>query len=143
VLCSMNCFQNSTYLNSPTLINFSLSTNLIASWPQIGRYGTRLGTLVSNFGDPSTLTFHNWIGGPSMGLQMISISETLYYIIGQLHESTKNLKICILVCPTKVFKPSFKQLRTHVLKSGISSINCGMKGFSCETMKPFIKSTKI
>jgi hypothetical protein len=78
----MNCFQNSTYSNNPTLINFSLSTDLTTSWPQIQRYGTRLGSPINNFGDPSTLAFHNWIGGPSVGLQMISINETLYYIIG-------------------------------------------------------------
>jgi len=51
-----------------TLINFSLSINLTSSWPQIGRYGIRLGTLIGSFGDPLALTFHNWIKGVSMGL---------------------------------------------------------------------------
>jgi hypothetical protein len=87
----MPYFQKSTYLDNLTLINFSLCTTLIASWPQIGRYGTRLGTLGASFGDPFTLVFHNWIVGPSMGLQMLLVSEVLYYIIGQLDESTKNL----------------------------------------------------
>jgi hypothetical protein len=47
-----------------------------------------------------------------MGLQMLLVGETLYYIIGQPKESTKNLKIFILVCFTKVFKRSFQQLNT-------------------------------
>ncbi len=108
----MNYFQNSTYLNNPTLINFYFSTDLATSRPQIWWYGTGLGTSIYNFGDPSTLGFHDWIKGPSMGLQMISIGETLYYIIGHPNESTKNLKICISICPMKVSKPSFKQQRT-------------------------------
>jgi hypothetical protein len=78
----MPCFYNSTYLNNSTMINFFLSTNLIASWPQIGRYGTRLETLIGSFGDPSELVFHNWNASPFMGFQTILISETLYYIIG-------------------------------------------------------------
>ncbi len=73
------------------MLNFSFSTYLNASWPQIGQYGIELGTLVGSFRDPSALAFHNWIGGPFMGLQMLTIGETLYYIIGQLDKSTKNL----------------------------------------------------
>jgi hypothetical protein len=92
MLCSIPCFQNSTYLDNLALINFSLSTNLIASWPQIGQYGTKLRTLVGNFEDPKTLAFHNWIGGALMELQMLLVGETLYYIIGQPKESTKNQK---------------------------------------------------
>jgi len=100
------------YLDSLALIIFSLSTNLIASWPQIGRYGIGLGTLIGSFGDPSALAFHNWIGGTLMGLQTLLVGETLYYITNQPKESTKNLKRCIPICPTKVSRPSFKQPRT-------------------------------
>jgi hypothetical protein len=56
------------------------------------------------------------IGGPSMGLQKISMGETLYYTIGQPYESTKNLKRCILICPIEVSRSYFKQPRTQVLK---------------------------
>jgi hypothetical protein len=49
----------------------------------------RARNLVGNFGDPSTLAFHNWIRGPYVGLQMLSIGETLYYITNQPNESTK------------------------------------------------------
>ncbi len=143
MFCSMFYFQNSMYLDSLTLINFSFSTNLTASWPQIERCGTRLGSQVGIFGDPSSLAFHNQIGGPSMGLQMLSIGEILYCITNQPNESTKNLKRCILVRPTKVSTPSFKQPRTHVLKSIIFLINYRMKGISYKTMKAFIKFTKI
>jgi hypothetical protein len=108
------------YLNNPTLTNFSFSTDLNASWPQIGQYGRGLGTLVSNFGDPSILTFHNWIRGLYVGLQMLSVFETLYSITSQPNESTKNLKKCTLICLSKVSKSSFKQLKTQVLKSKIS-----------------------
>jgi hypothetical protein len=100
------------YLDYLTLINFSLSTNLIASWPQIGRYGIWLGTLVGNFGKPYALTFHNWIGSSFVGLQTLLVGETLYYITGQPDESTKNLKRCISVCLTKVSKPFFRQPKT-------------------------------
>jgi hypothetical protein len=55
-----------------------------------------------------------------MGVQMLLVGETLYYIIGQPKESTKNLKKFILICFTKVFRPSFQQLSTQVLKFGIS-----------------------
>jgi len=55
-----------------------------------------------------------------MGLQTLLASEILYYITSQPNESTKNLKRCKLVCPTKVSRPSFKQPRTQVLKSKIS-----------------------
>jgi hypothetical protein len=65
------------YLDNLTLINFSLSTNLIASWPKIGRYGIRLRTLIGNFGNPFELTFHNLIRSPSMGLQMLLVSVIL------------------------------------------------------------------
>jgi hypothetical protein len=100
------------YLDSLALINFSLSIDLVTSWPQIGQYGTWLGTPVGSFGDPFALVFHNSIGGLSMGVQMLTVGETLYCITSQQNESTKDLKICILICPTKVSEPSFKQLRT-------------------------------
>jgi hypothetical protein len=86
----------------------------------IGRYGIRLGTLIGNFGELSRVAFHNLIGGPSIGLQTGSVGETMYFIINQPNESTKNLNRCILICPTNVLKPTFKQPRTQDLKSGIS-----------------------
>jgi hypothetical protein len=90
------------YLDNRTLINFSLSTNLIASWPQIGQHGIRLGTLMGSFRKQSTLVFHNWIGVPSVKLQTLSVGEILYCIIGQLDESTNFLKRCILVGQSKI-----------------------------------------
>jgi hypothetical protein len=51
-----------------------------------------------------------------MGLQTLSMDETLYYTIDQPYESTKSLERCILACPIEVSRPSFKQPRTHVLK---------------------------
>jgi hypothetical protein len=76
----MPYFQNSTYLDSPTLMNFSFSIDFNASLPQIGRYGTRLGTPIGNFGDPSKLHFHNLIGGPYVELQTLFVDETLFYM---------------------------------------------------------------
>jgi hypothetical protein len=61
---------------------------------------------MSNFGHPFRLTFHNLIGGASIKLQ------TLYYITGHPEESTKNLNVCISICPINVLGPSFKQLKT-------------------------------
>jgi hypothetical protein len=55
----MPTFQKSTYLDSPKLINFFVSIYIDASLPQIGQYKTRLGTLVSNFGELFALAFHN------------------------------------------------------------------------------------
>jgi len=132
----MPYFQNSTYLDNSTLINFSLCTTLIASWSQIGRYGTRLGTLVANFGDPFTLVFHNWIVGPSIGLQMLLVSEALYYVIGQPYESTKNLKKCILIRPTKASRLFFKLLRTQVLNYGIFESTSEWKVSLAKSWKP-------
>jgi hypothetical protein len=60
-LCAMPTFHKSSYLDSLELINFSLSTNLDASLPQIGQYRIGLGTLVYNFGEPFGLVFHNLI----------------------------------------------------------------------------------
>jgi hypothetical protein len=60
-LCVISTFQKSTYLDSPTFMNFSLSTNLDTSLPQIGQYGIGLGTPIGNFDDPSRLAFHNLI----------------------------------------------------------------------------------
>jgi hypothetical protein len=111
-LCAMLTFQKSTYLDSPELINFSLSTNLDASLPQTGRYKTWLRTLISNFGEPYGLAFHNLIEGPSIGLHTRSARETLYYIIGQPTESTKKLNKCISICPTIILRTTFKQPRT-------------------------------
>jgi hypothetical protein len=111
-LCTMPIFQKSTYLDSPNLINFPLSTDFNASLPQIGWYKTRLRISIGNFGELPGLAFHNLIEGPFIELQTRSAGETLYYIIGQLNESTKNLKIFISVCPINVSKPSFKQPRT-------------------------------
>jgi hypothetical protein len=108
------------YLDNPKLINFSLSTNLNASLPQIGQYRIGLGTHVNNFGELSRLAFHNLIGGPSIGLHTLPMGQTWYCITGQPKESTKNLNICILVCPTNISRPSFKQPRTQDLKSRIS-----------------------
>jgi hypothetical protein len=47
------------YLDNLTLINFSFSTSLTATWPQIEQNGMGLETQVGSFGYPSTLTFHN------------------------------------------------------------------------------------
>jgi len=116
----MTTFQKSTYLDIPKLIKFSFSIDLNASLPQIGWYKTGLRILVGNFGDPFGLTFHNLIRGPSIELHTRSMGETLYCIIGQLKQSTKNLNICILICPTNVSRPSFKQPKTQDLKFGIS-----------------------
>ncbi len=71
------------------------------------------------------------------------MGEILYCMTGQLDESTKNLNKCILMCLTKMLRPSFKQTTTQVFKSRISLINRGMKGCSCETMKAFIKFVEI
>ncbi len=60
----MLCFQN---LDSPTLMEFFFPYTSTHHCLQIGQYGTGLGTLVSNFGDPSKLHFHNLIGGPYVG----------------------------------------------------------------------------
>jgi hypothetical protein len=57
------------YLDSPTLMNFYLSIDLDTLLPQIGQYGTRLGTPINNFNDPSILAFHNLIDGASIGLE--------------------------------------------------------------------------
>jgi hypothetical protein len=124
-------------------MNFFFSKDLNALLAQIGQYGIGLGTSVGSFGDPSKLHFHNLIGSPSIKLQTLFMGETLYYMIGQPNESTKNLNKCISMCPTKVSRTSFKQPKTQVLKFGISWINFGMKGQSCETMKAFIKFAKI
>jgi hypothetical protein len=85
-------------------MNFSFSTNLKTSLPQIGQYGTRLGTLVSNFSDPSKLDFHNLIGGSFVGLQTLSVGETLYCMIGQPNESTKKIKQMHISVPYQSFK---------------------------------------
>jgi hypothetical protein len=61
--------------------------DLITSWPLLGRYGIGLWTPIGSFGDPSKLVLHNWIGGPSMGFQMLSVVETLYYIASQQDKS--------------------------------------------------------
>jgi hypothetical protein len=66
------------------LVNFSFFTNLNTSLPQIKQYGARLGTLIGSFGD-------------------------VIQSIGQLNNSTMNLGKCILICPTKALRPSFKQ----------------------------------
>jgi len=70
-------------LGNLTLITFSLSIDLNASWPQIMRYGIRLGIPIGSFGDPLGLVFHNLVGGPSIRLQTLFVGETLYCIIGQ------------------------------------------------------------
>jgi len=49
-----------------------------------------------------TLVFHNWIGGPSVKLQTLSVGETLYCIIGQSDESTKIFKGCVSVGQSKI-----------------------------------------
>ncbi len=104
----MPCLENSTYLDSVALMNFSFSTNLNALLPQIGWYGIGLGTPIGSFGDPSKLHFHNLIGNPSIGPQTLFVGETLYCMTSQPNESTKNLNKCILMCPTKVSRTSFK-----------------------------------
>jgi hypothetical protein len=93
-------------------MNFSFSKDLNASLPQIGQYGIGLGIQVGSFGDPSKFDFHNLIGGSYVGLRTLFMVEILYCMIGQPNESTKNLNKCILMCPTKVSKPSFKQPTT-------------------------------
>jgi hypothetical protein len=67
-LCAMPTFQKSTYLDNPKLINFSLSIDLDTSLPQIRWYRIGLGILISNFGEPFGLAFHNLIRSPSIGL---------------------------------------------------------------------------
>jgi hypothetical protein len=106
-------------LDNLALINFSLSTNVTTSWLEIGPYGIRLRTPIGSFGNPFELTFHNWIRSLSVGLQMLSVNVILYCIIGHLDKCIKNLKICKLICPTKVSNLSFKQPRAQVLKSRI------------------------
>jgi len=107
-------------LDSLELINFSLSTDLDASLPQIGQYRTKLGTLTCNFREPFGLAFHNLIGGPSIGLLIGSMGETLYCIIGQPNKLMINLKRCISICPTNISRPFFKQPKTQDFKSRIS-----------------------
>jgi hypothetical protein len=101
-------------------MNYFFSMDLNASLPQIGLYGTRLGTPVGSFGDPSKLHFHNFIEGPCVRLQTLYVGKTLYCMIGQLDKSTKKLNKCRLMCPTQVSRPSLKQPTIQVLKSGIS-----------------------
>ncbi len=98
-------------------VNFSFSTDLNTSLSQIKQYGARLGTLVGSFGD-------------------------VVQSIGQLDNSTMNLKKCILICPTKVLRPSFKQPTTHNFKYRICWINWRMKGHSYDTMITFMKLPK-
>jgi hypothetical protein len=107
-LCAMPTFQKSMYLDNPKLINFSLSTNLDASLPQIGQYRTRLGTPIGNFSELFKLAFHNLIKGPCIGLHIRFVGENLHCINGQPKESTKKLNICISICPTNISGPSFK-----------------------------------
>jgi hypothetical protein len=104
------------YLDSLEFINFSLSINFNASLPQIGRYRIGLGTLIGNFGELFKLTFHNWM--PIYWTPHMIYGETLYCI--QPKESTKNLNRCILICPTNILGPFFKQFNTQDLKFKIS-----------------------
>jgi hypothetical protein len=62
------------YLGNPTLITFSLSIDLNASWLQIMQYGTRLGIPIGSCGDPLGLVFHNFGWRP--------IHQTLNIICG-------------------------------------------------------------
>jgi hypothetical protein len=78
------------YLDSSTLMNFSLSTDFNASWLKIRQYGTRFKILIGNFGDPLGLIFQHLIGGASMGLQTLYVGEILYNITCQSNDSTKN-----------------------------------------------------
>ncbi len=115
-LCVMPTFQKLTYLNNPTIIKFSFSIDLNTSLPQIEQYGTKMGIHASNFGDPSRLAFHSLIWGALVGFQTKYVGKTFYCMTCQFKELTKNLKKCVSVCPTKVFGPSFKQLKTQDLK---------------------------
>jgi hypothetical protein len=119
-LCAIPTFQKSMYLDSLTLMNFSLSNDLDTSLPQTGWYGARLGILVGNFGDPFGLAFHNLISGISIRFQTKSVGKILYNIIDHLEESTENVNRCILVCLNKISTLSFKQPMTQDLKSKIS-----------------------
>jgi hypothetical protein len=94
-LCAIPTFQKSMYLDSLTLMNFSLSNDLDTSLPQIGQYRTGLRILVGNFGDPFGLTFHNLISGISIKFQTKYVGEILCCIINHLEESIKNLNRCI------------------------------------------------
>jgi len=85
----------------------------------MGRYKTRLETPIGNFGELFRLAFHNLIRGAFIGFHTRFVGEALYYIISQLEESTKNLNICISICPTNNLRPSFKQPRTQNLTFGI------------------------
>jgi hypothetical protein len=64
----MPTFHKSTYFDSLELIKFSLSTNFDVSLPSIRWYRTRLGTPISNFGEPFGLVFHNLFESPFIGL---------------------------------------------------------------------------
>jgi hypothetical protein len=96
------------------------SIDRYTSLPQIRPYGTWHGTPIGNFGGPCGLAFHNLIGSAFIRLQIGSMGETLYSIIGHPKESTKNLNRCISISLTKVWRPSFKQLRTQDSKFKIS-----------------------
>jgi hypothetical protein len=97
------------YLDTPKLINFSLSIDLDASLPQIGRYRTRLGTSIGNFGQLFGLAFQNLIRGPSTRHKIGYVGETLYCITTKRDKLTKNLNICISVCPPNVSGPLQQQ----------------------------------
>jgi hypothetical protein len=77
------------YLDSPELINFSLSINFDASLPQIGRYRIGLGTLIGNFGELFGLTFHNLIGCPYIGLHTGSTGEPCITSLANLRNQQK------------------------------------------------------
>lgn len=153
---SMHYFQNSTYLDSATLMNFSFSTKLNALLTQIGRYGIELGTLVGNFGDPSKLHFHNLIGSPSIRLQTLFVGETWYCMTSQPNESTK-IKTNAYQCavpkfqerPSNNLKPKFKNLeslrstlewRVTLVRPWTPSLN--LPKYNCFVLSNFLTNTQ-
>jgi hypothetical protein len=86
---------------------------------------------------------HNQIKISSFGLHTTSIGDVLYYITSHLLESTKKKKKCMLVCPTKVSKPSLRYLWTHNLKLKISLMSFEMKGRPWEIINVCIKLVKM
>jgi hypothetical protein len=101
-------FHNSKYFKVPLLKKNSFSINFEVSFPQIGRKITDFGIPLRSSGQPSSSHFHNQIVGPSLGLHIESIGNTLYYITSHPKKSTKNQKRCMSGCPTNTSSPSFK-----------------------------------
>ncbi len=83
-------FQNSKCFKIPLLMNFSFSTNFEASFPN-RKKGTSFEIPLGNLKQPWSSNFHNQIVGPSLGLHIEYVWNTLYNIISHLIKSTKNM----------------------------------------------------